>query len=197
MTLDAAIIKYRQLKVASTITPSVEKDLVSFFKEIKDNIPALIKDKTEDPFTATLMFSELSFRKITGYSYIAYYYGSICQNIDIPKNLKDTAKRFRLKVLFNNLEEFDHFITVARTVPFIGYKGNLEAQPFLDFLIMSDAYEVWNSDKDDKLLKSIQNLVIKHESHYPSYTKQQIIKEGNLAHQALFNAVKIPFNNNL
>lgn len=197
MTLDTAINKYRQLKVSSVITHTVEKDLVSFFKEIKDNIPTLIKDKTNDPFTATLMFSELSFRKITGYSYIAYYYGSICQNANIPKNLKDTAKRLRLEVFFSNLEEFDNLITFARTAPFIGYKGNLEAQPFLDFLIMSDAYEVWDSDKDDKLLKSIQNLVITHENHYPSYTKQQIIQEGNLAHQALFNAIKTPFNHTI
>lgn len=193
MKLDDAISKYKQLKVTSVIEPSVEKELVIFFNEVQNNIPTLIKDNTDDPFTATLMFSELSFRKIVGYSYIAYYYGTVCQNANIPQNQKDTAKRLRLEVFFKNLEEFDNLITFARTAPFLGYSGNLAAQPFFDFLIMSDAYEVWDSDKDDELLKSIQNLVIKHESHYPSYSRQQIIKEGKLAHQALFNAVKIAF----
>ena len=89
-----------------------------------------------------------------------------------------------------NLDTFERFITLAHDAPIIGYNGILSAEEFFDFLIMSDAYLVWNSDLESNILKSIQKLVIQHESNHPNFSKQEIIQEGEKAHSALFSSIK-------
>lgn len=70
------------------------------------------------------------------------------------------------------------------------YAGNLSIEQFFDFLIMADAYRVWDSDDESSMLKSIKRLVNQHKINHPQFTREQIIKEGEIAHKALFTAIK-------
>lgn len=55
---------------------------------------------------------------------------------------------------------------------------------------MGDAYRVWDSDEDSSMLKSIKKLAISHQSNHPHFSRIDVIKEGDKAHEALLTAVK-------
>ena len=189
MTLSDAIRKYKQIKVCSVISSNKSEE-IDFFNDVAKNVTVSNED-VEDCFTATLMFSEMAMRKIGNLSSLyAYYFGTICQKVGIPEKIKIDARRFRLISLFMNLNVFEPLITLAHYAPIMGYKGSLSDEEFFDFLIMSDAYLVWNSDLESNTLKSIQKLVIQHESNHPKFSKQEIIKEGEKAHSALSSSIK-------
>ena len=188
MKLSDAIKRYKQIKICSAIS-SNKLEEIEFFHEVAKNIQ--VTNEIDDCFAATLMFSEMSMRKIGNLSPLyAYYFGSICQNKAIGGQAKIDARRFRLISVFMNLNTFERFITLAHDAPIMGYDGNLSDEEFFDFLIMTDAYLVWNSDLKSNILKSIQKLVIQHESNYTKFSKQEIIKEGEKAHSALFSSIK-------
>lgn len=152
-----------------------------------------MKENTTDSLTACLMFSEMSMRKIGGdFSFLsAYYHGSkALTQPNIPVHGRLAARQYRLFALFQNLEKFDRLISFAQA-PIGGYKGNLNNEEFYDFLIMSDAYVVWNSDESSNLLNTIKRLVKQHEPNHPKYNRESIIKEGEKAHKALFNVVSM------
>ena len=189
MTLSDAIKKYKQIKVCSAISLNKLEE-IDFFNDVAKNV-TITNENIEDCFTATLMFSEMTMRKIGNLSPLySYYFGTICQSIRIPERSKIDARRFRLISLFMNLNTFERFVTLAHDAPIIGYDGNLSDEEFFDFLIMSDAYLVWNSDLGSNALKSIQKLVIRHEPMHSNFKKQEIIKEGEKAHSALFSSIK-------
>ena len=189
MTLSEAIRKYKQIKVCAAISPNKLEE-INFFNEVATNTK-IINGTEEDSFTATLMYSEMAMCKIGDLSPLyAYYFGTICQNTSLPANVKIDARRFRLISMFTNLNIFERFILLAHKAPIMGYHGDLSDEEFLDFLIMSDAYLVWNSDLESNTLKSIQKLVIQHESNHPNFSKQEIINEGEKAHSALFSSIK-------
>lgn len=200
MTLDQAIAEYRQLKITEGMCQAVgrgmdaiTKDTISFFKKVDNDLSSIIKQTTNDFFSACLLFSEMSMRKIGGdlIPILAYFYGTkaISQN-NIPENSHIDARRLRLFALFQNLDKFGRFITFAQA-PLSGYEGSLNEEEFFDFLIMSDAYLVWNSDNNSNLLNSIKRLTVEHESNHPSYNRNMIISEGAKAHNALFNIVSM------
>lgn len=189
MILSEAIKKYKQIKVFAAISLNKLEE-IDFFNDVAKNV-TVTNENVEDCFTATLMFSEMAIRKIGNFSPLyAYYFGSICQSRTIGDKAKIDARRLRLISMFMNLNTFERFITLAHDAPIMGYDGNLSDEEFFDFLIMSDAYLVWNSDLGSNALKSIQKLVIKHESNHLNFNKQEIIKEGEKAHSALFSSIK-------
>lgn len=149
---------------------------------------------TTDPFTACLLFSEMSLTKIGELSpLLAYYYGTLTQSQDsIPTHSKIDARRMRLFAMFKNLEAFDRAIMFAHA-PISGYTGNLNDQEFFDFLIMSDVYHVWDSDESSPLLQSLKRQTIEKTSNYSKYNKDSIMKEGDEAHKALFAIIEMTF----
>lgn len=200
MTLDQILNDYRRLKVTEGMcmaagghSGSTLSDTLSLFKSVERELPSIINQSTADWFTACLLFSEMSMRKIGGdlIPILAYYYGTkAISQPNIPENSHIDARRLRLFALFQNLEKFDRFISFAQA-PLSGYQGTLNNEEFFDFLIMSDAYLVWNSDNDSNLLKSIKRLTTQHEPNHPRHNKSSIISEGSKAHEALFNIVSM------
>lgn len=79
---------------------------------------------------------------------------------------------------------------MAHSAPMMGYNGSLNDEEFFDFIIMGDAYRVWDSDEDSSMLKSIKKLAISHQSNHPHFSRIDVIKEGDKAHEALLTAVK-------
>ncbi|MCH5216806.1 MAG: hypothetical protein J1F10_07665 [Muribaculaceae bacterium] len=200
MTLEQAIAEYRQLKITEGMCQAIGRgteahtnDTISFFNRVNNELPSIRKQTTTDFFYACLLFSEMSMRKIGGdmVPILAYYYGTkaISQN-NIPENSHIDARRLRLFTLFQNLDKFNRFITFAQA-PLSGYEGSLNEEEFFDFLIMSDAYLVWDSDNSSNLLNTIKRLTTQHEANHPHYNKNTIISEGAKAHNALFNIVSM------
>lgn len=200
MNLNQAINEYRQLSVSQAMAEAVggvalctvANQKENFFQRVNDSINNLMEQDADDFFSATLLFSEMSLRKIGQVPpYLAYYYGTLAQNsANVPVHSKIAALRLRLFALFHHLEAFDRFINLAHTAPMMEYAGNLSMEQFFDFLIMADAYRVWDSDDESSMLKSIKRLVNQHKINHPQFTREQIIKEGEIAHKALFTAIK-------
>ena len=200
MTLDQALTEYRKIKVTQGISQaaggrlgSTEREIVQLFNRANDELSTLMNQSTADWFTACLFFSEMNMRKIGGdlIPILAYYYGTkAISQPNLPENSHIDARRLRLFALFQNLDKFDRFITFAQA-PLSGYQGTLNNEEFFDFLIMSDAYLVWNSDNSSNLLSSIKRLTIQHEPNHPRHNKNSIISEGTKAHEALFNIVSM------
>lgn len=200
MTLDQVLTEYRKLKVTEGVSQATglrhgttEQETLRLFKNVDRELPTLMKQTTSDCFTACLLFSEMSMRKIGGdlTPILAYYFGTkaISQS-NLPESSHIDARRLRLFALFQHLNKFDRFITFAQA-PLSGYQGTLNNEEFFDFLIMSDAYIVWNSDNSSNLLDSIKRLTTQHEPNHPRHNRNSIILEGAKAHDALFNIVSM------
>lgn len=200
MNINQAVTEYRQLSVSQAMAEAASEVALNnatrqkenFFLRINESMSELIEQNATDVFSATLLFSEMSMRKIGQFSpFLAYYYGTMSQQLTtIPSNSKVAALRLRLFALFQHLESFDRFINLAHTAPMMEYEGNLSIEQFFDFLIMSDAYRVWDSDDESSMLKSIKGLVNQHKENHPQFTREQIIQEGEKAHKALLTAMK-------
>lgn len=200
MTLNQVLTEYRKLKVAEGVSQAAglrhgttEQETLRLFKDVDRELPTLMNQSTSDCFTACLLFSEMSMRKTGGdlAPILAYYYGTkAISQPNIPENSHIDARRLRLFALFQNLDKFDRFITFAQA-PLSGYQGSLNSEEFFDFLIMSDAYIVWNSDNSSNLLNSIKRLTTQHEQNHPRHNRNSIISEGAKAHDALFNIVSM------
>lgn len=193
MRLDDIIRKYRQIKITQAIVEnSSNAELNSLLNEVDANLNILIQDRTSDPFGACLIFSEMALRKIGSIAPIcAYYYATLAQSqTTIPASSKVDAIRMRLFSVFSNLDIFERFIMMAHSAPMMGYNGSLNDEEFFDFIIMGDTYRVWDSDEDSAMLKSIKKLAISHQGNHPHFSRMDVIKEGEKAHEALLTAVK-------
>lgn len=200
MNINEAICEYRQLSVSHAMAEAVGGVALSnstqqksnFFQRVNESLSSLIEQDPDDVFSATLLFSEMSLRKIGQLSpFLTYYYGTMAHQLhNIPAKSKVASLRLRLFALFQHLESFDSFINLAHSAPMMGYEGELTIEQFFDFLIMADAYRVWNSDEDSPMLKSIKRLVNQHKANHPQFTCEQIIREGDRAHEALLTAIK-------
>ena len=198
MTIDQVLTEYKILQISGAFSEanggrSTEQEKLQLFNRVDSELSTLMNQQTADWFDACLLFSEMSIRKIGGdfVPILAYYYGTKAISLsNLPEDSRIAARRLRLFSLFRNLDKFDRFITFAQA-PLSGYQGSLNYEEFLDFLIMSDAYIVWNSDNSSKLLNSIKRLTTQHEPNHPRYNKSTIISEGSKAHEALFNIVSM------
>ena len=81
------------------------------------------------------------------------------------------------------------FLTQARW-EYMERKGKLEEKAFFDFLILSDVYKAWNIDPTHPIMSKLKKQVPNIESCYPSYNKEQVIFEAELAHTAIFDLIK-------
>ena len=74
--------------------------------------------------------------------------------------------------------------------PFNGYEGNLTESEFFDILLLSDVYKAWDSDPSSSMLSNLQKQAPKVASLHPSFSRSQVLSEGELAHKALFDVIE-------
>ena len=65
----------------------------------------------------------------------------------------------------------------------------VDASFVFDFALISDVYKAWDRDNNDPLLQNLKRQAPRVASNYPKFNKQQIILEGELAHEAIFNVI--------
>ena len=150
---------------------------------------------SEVPTDAIAMsaFFEMFAHKIGGDTPImlCYYYSSrVANDKSFPANVQTLGNMFRAFIVFKAMDKLNTVFNLACNAPFAGYRGKLKNQQFFDFALISDVYKAWNRDDNDPLLKNLKRQVPMVASNYPMFNKQQIIAEGELAHEAVLNVVR-------
>lgn len=150
---------------------------------------------TEVPTDSIAMsaFFEMFVHKIGGDAPImlCYYYSSrVANDKSFSADVRSLGNMFRAFIVFKAMNKFNMVFNLACNAPFAGYKGELQQlQQFFDFALTSDVYKAWDRDNNDPLLQNLKKQVPRVVSNYPKFNKQQIIIEGELAHEAIFNVV--------
>ncbi len=138
-------------------------------------------------------FFEMFAHKIGGDAPImlCYYYSSrVANDKSFPANVQTLGNMFRAFIVFKAMDKLNTVFNLACNAPFAGYRGKLKNQQFFDFALISDVYKAWDRDNNDALLNNLKKQVPIVASNYPMFNKQQIIAEGELAHEAVLNVVR-------
>jgi hypothetical protein len=137
-------------------------------------------------------FFEMFVHKIGGDTPImlCYYYSSrVANDKSFPTDVRTLGNMFRAFIVFKAMNKFNMVFNLACNAPFAEYKGKLQLQQFFDFALISDVYKAWDRDNNDPLLQNLKRQAPRVASNYPKFNKQQIILEGELAHEAIFNVI--------
>ena len=150
---------------------------------------------SEVPTDAIAMsaFFEMFAHKIGGDAPImlCYYYSSrVANDKSFPANVQTLGNMFRAFIVFKAMDKLNTVFNLACNAPFAGYRGKLKNQQFFDFALISDVYKAWDRDNNDALLNNLKKQVPIVASNYHMFNKQQIIAEGELAHEDVLNVVR-------
>lgn len=122
---------------------------------------------------------------------LCYYYSSrVANDKSFPADVRTLGNMFRAFIVFKAMDKLNMTFNLACNAPFAEYRGRLKNQQFFDFALTSDVYKAWDRDDNDPLLKNLKKQVPIVVSNYPMFNKQQIIEEGELAHEAVLNVVR-------
>ena len=142
-------------------------------------------------------FYEMFIRKIGPDAPImlCYYYSSrVANDRSFPTNVRALGNKFRAFIVIKAIDKLNMMFNLACNAPVGGYRGKLKGQHFFDFALTSDIYKAWDTDSSDPLLQNLKKQVPLVVSKYPTFTKQQIIEEGELAHEAVLRIVRILYS---
>ncbi|MBE6224906.1 MAG: hypothetical protein E7122_06745 [Bacteroidales bacterium] len=122
---------------------------------------------------------------------LCYYYSSrVANDRSFPANVRALGNKFRAFIVFKAMAKLNMTFNLACNAPIGGYRGRLKEQQFFDLALISDIYKAWDTDSNDPLLQNLKRQAPIVASNHPMFTKQQIISEGELAHEAVLNIVK-------
>lgn len=93
----------------------------------------------------------------------------------------------RLCTFFGSLDKLINIVNLAHRMPEYGYRGHLDEDQFLDFLIMGDVYQLDGFKTDDKPLNVIRRQAMGIVSMHHQFSREQIIRECKNGHQAVNN----------
>ncbi|MDY2641767.1 MAG: hypothetical protein SOW01_05260 [Mediterranea sp.] len=194
--LDSLLKEYSRTLIASQYFEdrAVEETAVVLHK-INDYLKAnKYKDELiiEDMTMAMCAFYDMCSRKIGGFYISLFSYFSctaVANKTYLPQDTRLNGIMLRAFTTFTWFNSWYKILTLARTSPIGRYEGNLDEKSFFDILLLSDVYKVWNIDNDHPTLYKLKSQAPFIAHNYPNFTKQQIIKEGELANEALFNIV--------
>ena len=194
--LDSLLKEYSRTLIASQYFEgrAVEETAVVLHK-INDYLKANeYKDEflIEDMTMAMCAFYDMCSRKIGGYPISLFSYYSctaVAKRTYLPQDTRLNGIMFRAFTSFSWCNSWYEILKLARTSPIGDYHGNLDERAFFDILLLSDVYTAWDVDNTHPMLAKLKRQAPFVASNHPSFTKQQIIEEGKLANEALFNVV--------
>ena len=121
---------------------------------------------------------------------LCYYYSSrVANDHSLPTNVRALGNKFRAFIVVKAIDKLNMVFNLACNAPIGGYRGKLRGQQFFDLALTSDIYKAWDTDNGDPLLQSLKRQAPTVASNYPTFTKQQIIAEGELAHEAVLRII--------
>ena len=147
---------------------------------------------------AMAVFFEMFAQKIGGdmSSMYCYYFSTlVAKDMNLPQEQRAEGNKYRAFIIFKNIDKWNNIITMARLAPMAGYKGHLDENSFFDILLLDDVYKAWDADSDSALLTNLKKQAIIVANNHPQYTKQQVMAEGDLAHEAIFGIIKTLITN--
>lgn len=136
------------------------------------------------------MFDIFTCLKQNNASLVCYYLSSMVAN-DSTLTLEERTKgnRYRAYIFFKDMKGWAYrcelFTTLFKDIN--NYNGHL-TDDFYDLSLLSDVYKAWRSV--GALLDNLKNQVPRIMTKYPKYTKEKVLLEGELAHNALFENIR-------
>ena len=143
---------------------------------------------------AMCAFFEMFARKIGGDASImlCYYYSSrVANDYSLPEKARAEGNKHRAFIVFKNMDKLNMTFNLACNSPIAGYRGRLNSNQFVDLLLLSDVYKAWDVDSNSAMLQNLKRQAPLVAANHPTFSKQQIITEGELAHEAVFNIISI------
>ena len=172
------------------------QDSIQILKKIENllirNDWKITSSSIENNSLAMMAFFEMYARGIGGDvpALLCYYYSTLVANDNsLPAELRYDGNRFRAFITYKNMDKWDMLLSMARA-PFNGYEGNLDNTSFIDILLLSDVYKAWDLDPSDSLLDKLKRQAPKVAAMHPTFSRGQVMYEGELAHKAVYNIVK-------
>jgi hypothetical protein len=190
--------EYSQVHISYAVVgkdPAVESKRIlnQLVEELSQNEWKCPPSEVPTDAIAMSAFFEMFAHKIGGDAPImlCYYYSSrVANDKSFPANVQTLGNMFRAFIVFKAMDKLNTVFNLACNAPFAGYRGKLKNQQFFDFALISDVYKAWDRDNNDALLNNLKKQVPIVASNYPMFNKQQIIAEGELAHEAVLNVVR-------
>lgn len=124
-------------------------------------------------------------------AYLCYYFSCLVAydtNLPLEKRLEGNKYRAFIMFKMDSLTWYS-FLTQAR-LEYIKSNGILTEKEFFDFLILSDVYKAWDIDPNHYIMDDLKKQAPTIASIYPSFNKEKIIYEAELAHKAIFSLIK-------
>lgn len=151
--------------------------------------PSSIQNKT----MAMCAFFDMFARNIGGdtSAMMCYYFSTlVSKDLSISQNGRLQGNKYRAFMIFKNMDKWDRIIMMARLAPINDYKGHLDDNSFFDILLLGDVYKAWDVDPSSKMLQKLKNQAPIVARNHPNFTRQQVIVESELAHEAVFDIIE-------
>lgn len=170
----------------------VTKVLLKLESELRKRDWKCPSDCVYNDTVAMCAFFEMYARKIGGDAPImlCYYYSSrVANNRTLSESARVKGNKHRAFIVFKAMNQLSMTFNIACNAPIAEYRGRLNNNQFVDILLLSDVYKAWNADNNSTLLQNLKRQTPIVAANHPTFTKQQIIMEGELAHEAVLNIV--------
>lgn len=198
--LDSLITEYTRIRVSwEQGMGKTRQDVVAALRGISDYMSQhewkCNPTSVTNHLCAMFAFFDMSENKIGGDNpaFLCYYFSTLVAKSQLPLHWRLAGNEYRAFMVFKNMKKWDHVITTARLAPMAEYKGRLDENSFLDILLLGDVYQAWDVDPDSAMFANLKMQAPDVARNHPSFTKQQVIKESGLAHEALFRIIELTF----
>ncbi len=163
-------------------------EIVSFFEKNEwKYVPGSITDMS---IAMSAMFDIFTCLKQSEASMLCYYFSSLVANdSSLPLQERLKGNRYRAYIFLKDMEEWAYrcelFTTLYKDAN--NYNGHF-TNDFYDLSLLYDVYKAWHLGGAllDNLKEQVPRIMLK----YPKYSKEKILLEGELAHNALFKHIR-------
>jgi len=145
---------------------------------------------TNDSIAMCAMFDIFTCLKQNKASMLCYYFSSLVAN-DSSLSLQERLKgnRYRAFIFLKDMEQWAYrcelFTTLFKDVN--NYNGHF-TNDFYDLSLLYDVYKAWHLGGAllDNLKEQVPRIMLK----YPEYSREKVLLEGELAHNAFFEHIR-------
>lgn len=179
---------------ASYESPATQRMLLQTLKGIEQELkknkykcdPSTIEDKVSAATAFYYMF-EYGIAEAAS-SYLCYCLSTlVAEDINLPMESRLKGYMCRALITYKNLSNWNLSLSVLYDSPLSNYAGHLDFKTFIDFMLLSDIYGAWDIDPSNPIFDSLKRMAPGVKDKYPKFSMTEIIYEGTLAHQAVFN----------
>lgn len=162
---------------------------VQWQKELKE---------VDDDILAMTAFFELS---VDGYlrdpgALLTYYYASRIINNGSQLLDKTDAYYMRSIIIFKNMDCFQDLLSDIWTWrDSNNYSGSLSRREFFDLFLLANVYMAWDTETDNSTWNNIKRQTPMVASNHPTFSKQEVIKEGLHLSDIMYTYIKEFLNN--